>query len=479
MRLFWKIYFRVLLGILLFAVTIPGYMLWETEKQSLRDACQYEEERIWNGLATVRERVQRYGIGLDNDTVKNAVIVKEFRNIFETQGVLIKNGEEVFNLSPYDFEQDILKEMRAEAGLEKGDIFISVPQAVEGKKLILFYQEKAGFDVDYSLIIYLDVTDIYDRTGNLLLKGLGFTVFLLVITGIWIYRSIYRIIEPLDELNRAAAKIAKGEYGIRIPERRVPVKEKNGHLQTDEIAEVAENFNRMAEKVEEHVEKMAEVNEKQRQLLGSLAHEIKTPITAIIGHADVLLTIRLREEKRIDALLFILNEGKRLSRLSEKMLKLAGLYGEREGEVELRDTDIGKLFDRLKSQTSVLLKEKRISLHMNITPKKLKKRMDEDLMLSLLTNLVDNAGKASETDSSIIVSADEAGFTVEDFGKGIPRLEIDRVTEAFYMVDKSRTGNTGGAGLGLALCQQIVQVHGGKLSIESDEGKGTKVYVHF
>ena len=477
MRLFWKIYFRALLGILLFAATIPGYMLWTTEKQSLRDACRYEKERIWNGLSTVRERVQRHGIGLEDDTVKNAVIVKEFRDIFETQGVLIKNGEEVFNLSPYDFEKDILKEMRAEAGLEKRDILISEPQTAEGKKLILFYQEKAGFDADYSWIIYLDVTDIYERTGNLLLKGAGFTVFLLSMTGIWIYRSIYRVIEPLDELNRAAAQIAKGKYGIRIPERRVPVKGKNGRLQKDEIAEVAENFNRMAEKVEEHAEKMAEVNEKQRQLLGSLAHEIKTSITAIIGHADMLLTIRLREEKRADALLFILNEGKRLSRLSEKMLKLTGLYGEREGEAELRETDIGGLFDRLKSQTFVLLKEKRIFLHMNITPKNLKKRMDEDLMLSLLTNLVDNAGKAAKMDSSIIVSADETGFTVEDFGKGIPGQEIDRVTEAFYMADKSR--NTGGAGLGLALCRQIVRIHGGKLSIESKEGKGTKVYVYF
>ncbi len=160
MRLFWKIYFRALLGILLFAATIPGYMLWTTEKQSLRDACRYEKERIWNGLSTVRERVQRHGIGLEDDTVKNAVIVKEFRDIFETQGVLINNGEEVFNLSPYDFEKDILKEMRAEAGLEKRDILISEPQTAEGKKLILFYQEKAGFDADYSWIIYLDVTDI-------------------------------------------------------------------------------------------------------------------------------------------------------------------------------------------------------------------------------------------------------------------------------------------------------------------------------
>lgn len=479
MRLFRKIYLRVLSGILLFAVTIPVYLLWETEKQSLQDACQYEEGRIWNGLLAIQERVQRYGVGLDDDTVRNAVIIKEFRDIFETQGVLFRNGEEVFNISPYDFEQDVMKEMRAKSGLEKRDIFISAPQTADEKKLILFYQEKAGFDMAYSFVIYLDVTDIYARTGNLLLKGLGFTIFLLVVVGIWIYRSIYGVIEPLDALNRAAARIANGEYGIRIPKRIVTARGKIGRLNMDEIEEVAENFNRMAEKVEEHMEKLAEVNEKQRQLLGSLAHEIKTPITAIIGHADMLLTIRLNEDKRINALLFILNEGKRLSSLSEKMLKLAGLYGEQKARIEKRETDIGKLFDNLKIQTSALLKGRQVFLRVNIMPGNLKKWMDEDLMLSLLMNLVDNACKASEPGGNIIVSADETGFTVEDFGKGIPKQEINRVTEAFYMVDKSRTGNPGGAGLGLALCQQIVQVHGGKLIIESNLGKGTKVHVNF
>ena len=98
MRLFRKIYLRVLSGILLFALTIPGYLLWETEKQSLQDACQYEEERIWNGLSAIQERVQRYGVGLDTDTVRSAVMIKEFRDIFETQGVLFRNGEEVFNI---------------------------------------------------------------------------------------------------------------------------------------------------------------------------------------------------------------------------------------------------------------------------------------------------------------------------------------------------------------------------------------------
>ncbi len=477
MRLFRKVYVRVLSGILVVAVAIPGYLLWEVEKQSLRDVCRYEEQRIWNGLSAIQERVQRYDAGLDTSSVKNTVIVKAFRDIFGTQGVLLWNGKEVFNLSSYELEQDILKAMRAKSGLEKRDIFISAPQTAGGNKLVLFYQETAGFDGAYSVVIYLDVTDIFIRTRNLFLNGLGFAVFLLAAVGIWIYMSIYRVMEPLEALSRAADEIAKGEYQIRIPKRRVPVRRKNGRLQMDEIEEVARNFNRMAEKVEEHVQKLARVNEKQRQLLGSLAHEIKTPITAIIGNADMLLTIRLGEEKRTDALLFILKEGKRLSSLSEKMLKLAGLYGEQRAGAEIRETDIGKLFDRLKNQTDVLLKERRMFLHMNFTPNDLKKRMDEDLMLSLLTNLVDNASKASKPGGSIMVSADETGFTVEDFGTGIPKQELGHVTEAFYMVDKSRSRNIGGAGLGLAICRQIVQIHGGKLIIESEEGKGTRVSV--
>lgn len=475
MKLFRKIYLRVLSGMLLFAMAILGYMLWETEQQNLRDACQYEEERIWNGLLAIGERTQGYGIYEGNHAVRDAVVIKEFQDIFGTKGGLTRNGEEIFNLSPYDFEQERLNEMRISSGLEKRDILISEPQTAEGKKLILFYQEQAIFDTDYGLVIYLDVTDIFLRTRNLFLKGVGFTVFLLSAVGFWIYRSIYRIMEPLDALSRAAGQIAEGEYKSRISVRRK--KGKKGQLQTDEIIEVADNFNKMAEKVEEHMEKLAEVNEKQRQLLGSLAHEIRTPITAITGHADMLLTIRLREEKRTEALWFILNEGKRLSRLSEKMLKLAGLYGEENTGLKMQETDIEALFDMLKDRLSVLLEENGITLSTNITPKNLKKRMDLDFMLSLFINLVENACKASKEGSSILLTADETGISVEDFGRGIPKQEVGRVTEAFYMVDKSRTKRGGGAGLGLALCQQIADIHGAKMRIESVEGKGTKVSV--
>lgn len=475
MKLFRKIYLRVMSAILLFAVAILGYMLWETERQNLQDACRYEEERIWNGLSAIRERVQGYGIYGENAAVRNALVMEAFRDIFGTQGALTRDGEELFNISPYDFELDRLKVMRQKSGMEKREILISRPQTIEGKKLILFFQEKALFDSEYSLVIYFDITEIYLRTRNLFLKGLGFTIFLLTAVGFWIYMGIYQIVEPLDALNQAAGQIAEGEYKSRILVSRR--KGSSRYLQTDEIVEVAENFNKMAGKVEEHIEKLAEVNEKQRQLLGSLAHEIKTPMTAIIGHADMLLTIRLKEEKRTDALLFILNEGKRLSRLSEKMLELAGLYGQQGTGLKVRETDIRELFDMLRSRLSVLLEEKRIRLSTNIEPINLKKWMDADFMMSLLINLVDNACKASKAGGSIFLYADETGITVEDFGKGIPKQEVGRVTEAFYMVDKSRAKRGGGAGLGLALCQQIAKIHGAKMLIESAEGKGTKVSV--
>ena len=189
------------------------------------------------------------------------------------------------------------------------------------------------------------------------------------------------------------------------------------------------------------------------------------------------MTLRLGEKNREKALRHIQDEVKRLSRLSGKMMELTGLNETGETGLEMSDGSVGKLIDRLKELTSFRLKEKRISLETSCAPADLKKCMDEDLMLSLLMNLVDNAYKASQMDSRILVSATLQGITVQDFGQGIPQEETGRVTDAFYMVDKSRGRSAGGLGLGLALCKQTIELHGGRLQIESQEGEGTKVSV--
>ena len=98
-------------------------------------------------------------------------------------------------------------------------------------------------------------------------------------------------------------------------------------------------------------------------------------------------------------------------------------------------------------------------------------------MQSVLVNLVDNASKASAEGQIVTITADKTGFAVRDQGCGIPQEEIDRITEPFYMVDRSRSKKLGGVGLGLALVKEIVQAHGGKLEIESVVGEGTIVRV--
>ncbi len=120
---------------------------------------------------------------------------------------------------------------------------------------------------------------------------------------------------------------------------------------------------------------------------------------------------------------------------------------------------------------------KKLHLETCCVPIDLKKELDTDFMISLLLNLVDNACKASETGGRIFIAASAGQIVVEDFGKRIPSEELHHVTEAFYMVNKSRSRKEGGAGLGLALCQQIVQLHGWKLRIESTEGQGTRIVI--
>lgn len=108
--------------------------------------------------------------------------------------------------------------------------------------------------------------------------------------------------------------------------------------------------------------------------------------------------------------------------------------------------------------------------------------MEPDLVKSLLYNLVDNASKAIEEAGVIVILAilrpDGCQFQVADNGRGMEAEELDRITEAFYRVDKARSRNQGGAGLGLALCQQIVTLHNGTIHFASEPGKGTRVTVN-
>ena len=480
MKLFRKIYVQAAAGMLLLAVWLLGWLLYEVQQESLREVMQYEVEQMNQQMQRFRETLYtnytKKTMDGNDGLAEEAVTVYYFRTIFGQNGALFLDGKELYNRTPFTYDIEKLRSMD-DAWKQEGYHYgfrVSDVQNVDGKKLILFYGERDAFMQSGKnclvVAVYKDVTDIYARTGRLFEQGMLATALALLLAGILLYGGLYHILHPLMELKTTALEIAEGAYHSRVHLKK--------RSRTDEIDELAISFDQMAEKVEEHLQSLKETNEKQRRLLGSLAHELKTPLTAIIGYSETLMTVQLAEKNRIRALEYIHSEGKRLARLSEKMLELTGLYEGAEHTSELQKLKVLPMLKKLEDLTAFRCQKDGVRLEIFCEPE-VTQCMDPDLMMSLLMNLVDNACKASASGGVIRVIADERSISVCDEGKGIPAEEITHVTEAFYMVDKSRAKTAGSVGLGLALCAQIAAMHGATLQIESREGHGTQISVVF
>ena len=210
--------------------------------------------------------------------------------------------------------------------------------------------------------------------------------------------------------------------------------------------------------------------------MGSFAHELKTPMTSIIGYADLLLSGALDREEQAEAAGYIFSEGQRLESLSRKLLDLLVL---KKGGASLRPASPAALIEAAAEQLRPVYRGQGIRLACRCQEGRC--LLEPDLVRSLLLNLLDNARKAMEQGGSISLScemtADGCRICVRDEGRGIPAEALAHLTEAFYRVDKSRSRAQGGVGLGLALCREIAAFHGGELRFASQPGHGTCVSV--
>lgn len=268
---------------------------------------------------------------------------------------------------------------------------------------------------------------------------------------------------PLRLISRTAHQLSAGRYDKRVPVHR-----------DDELGRVAKDFNAMADVLEGQIYKLGDALKRQKEFTASFAHELKTPLTSVIGYADTLRSRVLPPEQQFEAADYIVSEGKRLEAMSFALLDLFSL--EREQPV-FSQVSIPKLLEAVKKSCDYVLKEKNIKLV--ICAEKGEVSGSSNLLHTLLYNLVDNAKKASQEGSIIEIEGvqTEKGYVlrVRDHGAGIPREVLNRITEPFYMVDKSRARAQGGAGLGLALCDRIARLHGSELKFYSEVGKGTVV----
>ena len=326
-------------------------------------------------------------------------------------------------------------------------------------------QRLSILDRSYLLERSIEITPVFDRARqNLRTYELVMLLILVVGTGITTGLTLV-LTSPIRRISRTSKELAAGRY-----DKRAQVKSR------DELGAMARDFNAMADALQSKIEALRESAQRQKDFTASFAHELKTPLTSVIGYADTLRSRALPPERQFEAANYIFTEGKRLEAMSFALLDLFALDKKEPERTLCRTEDLAKAAAQ---SAAYMLQQSGVQLETKVQPGTI--QAAKELFVSLLFNLIDNARKASEPGQRITLSGEavENGycFQVRDRGRGIPPEALARITEPFYMVDKSRSRAQGGAGLGLTLCQRIAALHGAQLEIESREGQGTTVTI--
>lgn len=397
-------------------------------------------------------------------------VLKIINNIFNNVDVKSSTSISIYKDGVRIFENNSLPE-EIEAGVYKAidkskNHYLEIVDYKEASYMLVASQVNMEGKI-YEFITTYDVTPVYAiYKEQINLIKLVSTLCGIIIAGgliIVVKFSLY----PLEKVNEGIRFIAKGNYSKRL--------EVKGN---DEITELSTNMNIMAEAIEKNVEELEAVAEDRRIFIANLAHEMKTPLTSIIGFADILRIKRVvNDEERQEYAGIIIEETKRLRVLSGKLMELITVGST---NVDMREVNIKDLIKDIELSLTPTLKNKKLNFNVKIE-EDVWVLMDKELFKSLVYNLIDNAIKASTEGQTIsLIGARETEHVlikVVDEGIGIPKEEISNILKPFYMVDKARTRKSGGAGLGLALCVEIARLHNGTINIESEVGKGTCVCI--
>ena len=287
--------------------------------------------------------------------------------------------------------------------------------------------------------------------GRVLLIGAGVAVVLGSLTGWWFLR---RILRPLDRLAEATRAIAAGDLETRVP---VPP--------DPELRSLADSFNQMTSSLER-----AEML--RRAVVEDVAHELRTPLTSLRGYTEALADGVV--EPTPDMLRTVHEEIVRMTRLVEELDQLA--RGSHAGRSDARvPVDLRTLVARSLEIATAELSRRGIRSELQIDPGEWSVPADPDAIGQVMANLVQNATRYTDDGGAVVVrigpDGDGVRCTVENTGPGIPASELPLIWERLHRVDPSRSRESGGAGIGLAIVRQIVEAHGGMVGAASSNGR--------
>ena len=306
-----------------------------------------------------------------------------------------------------------------------------------------------------------------------------YSIILFLLLGVIAYTITFLFLERkrnayIEDIYLGIERMSKGDLSTKIDSRG-----------DDELSMMAFNINLMQDTINKLILSEKESEKTKNELITNIAHDLRTPLTSIIGYLDILVNKKnLSDDKIKDYLEIAFEKSKKLEVLIEDLFSFTKMnYGD-ELVVNKERIDLIELLNQLISELYPLFEANSLECDLQTNVNSLLIDLDPKLIVRLFENLINNAIKYGKEGKNIIVKVknntelETVDISVINFGKLIPVESLKKIFDKFYRVDSSRASDTGGTGLGLAIAKSIVEIHNGEITVKSDSD-GTEFKVTF
>jgi signal transduction histidine kinase len=471
MKLWLKIYLFSLL-LLIFTLNITGFVLIQKLHNNLLEKevekCLSEEKLTATQLRINSTSLKRFY----SDTSTNlsiSTLISEYAssiNLEDRNNGNIEILDSQDKLLYSDMKFPVSNEKEEIKNLSEGETKYII-RTLDNKQYLYVSSLVSVYNSQLKIHYAKDISSIYIEKMNQYTLFLKLDILICSLFAIFMFFISRLITKPINTLIESTQKISLGEYSERVV-----LKSK------DEFYVLSNHFNLMAQTIEDKINELEMSNIEKETFINNLTHELKTPLTSIIGYANLIRTSKYNEELFFEAANYIYKEGKRLEKMAFKMMDL--IYAKTQ-EIKLTPEKIMPIIYEVEKSLFVKLKDKNIDLI--IEDEECVLDLEKDLIEMALCNLVENAIKASDNDSKIYLRVSDlnnkTSISIMDSGSGMAKEHLDKIWQPFYVVDKARSRKSNGAGIGLSICKKIAEVHNADIKINSELGKGTEITLTF
>ncbi|WP_426980486.1 ATP-binding protein [Bacillus pseudomycoides] len=305
--------------------------------------------------------------------------------------------------------------------------------------------------------MFLGTSSIKDMIAGLTKQFLVAGVVTFILTVITIFLLSRLLTKPLLRMKHATEKMSRGDLSVSLTSTR-----------NDEIGELIQSIQTLANDL--HYMK-----KERSEFLASVAHELRTPLTYVRGYADIAMKNNTPPEQRQKYLSIIKDEADYITNLVQDLFLLAQME-KHNFSIQAKEIHLQTFLSRIVTKVNIMYEAKHISVS-STCPASLSIALDEQRFEQVILNILNNAYVHSPEHSRITISVTEhktqLEIAIQDTGEGIPEEDIPHIFERFYRVDKARSRSTGGTGLGLAIVKEIVELHGGEITVTSEVNQGS------